>query len=132
MTKKSIFISHSWTYSEHYEKLSEWTSQHKDNSVPKDDPIHDTDSVKELKNAIFVKIKNSDIVIVPTSIAVEYSRWIQREINGAKNYGKPILGVIPWGQERQSSTVTAAADKVVGWNKDSILKAIEELTTDIF
>jgi hypothetical protein len=56
-----------------------------------------------------------------------YSKWIQKEIEGAKYYGKPILAVNPWGQERKSSTVQAAADRYVGWNSKSVAQGIWDL-----
>jgi hypothetical protein len=42
-----------------------------------------------------------------------YSNWIQKEIDGAESYSKPILAVNPWGQLRTSSVVADAADKML-------------------
>ena len=48
-----LFISHSWTYSDAYDKLVNLLDEannfvYKNYSVPKDDPIHDADNTKEL------------------------------------------------------------------------------------
>jgi len=58
---------------------------------------------------------------------VNYSKWIGKEIDGAATKGKPVLGVDPWGQQRTSSVVAAAATKTVGWNKKSVISGIWEL-----
>ncbi len=57
-----------------------------------------------------------------------YSKWIQREIRIAKNdYSKPIVAIRPWASEQVSSVVSDAADRLVGWNTNSIVTAIREL-----
>ena len=53
----NLFISHSWAYSDAYEKLislldSDSTFSYKNYSVPKNDPIHNAGTDKELKEAI--------------------------------------------------------------------------------
>jgi hypothetical protein len=56
-----------------------------------------------------------------------HSKWIGKEIDGAKLYGKPIVAVDPWAQKRSSSVVATAADEAVGWNKQSIINAVWRL-----
>lgn len=133
-----LFISHSWAYSGHYAKLYEWIFANgwrygqakllfSDYSVPKDDPIHTAPSDTELQEAINRKIARSHVVVIPTGMYVNYSKWINKEIDGATKKNKPILGVNPWGQLRVSSVVASVADKTVGWNKKSVVRAIWEL-----
>jgi len=55
---------------------------------------------------------------------VSYSYWIQREIELAIDFGKPIIGVKPWGSERVPLKVRDAADEIVGWRTQSIVDAI--------
>ena len=57
----NIFLSHSWSYSDAYEKLMELLKQapyfyFKDYSVPKDDPIHNAPNSQELYEAIKTKM----------------------------------------------------------------------------
>ncbi|MGC6536090.1 MAG: TIR domain-containing protein [Candidatus Puniceispirillaceae bacterium] len=103
----SIFISHSWQYSEHYEKLREWIFDEQwshggvnlnfnDYSVPKDDPIHNAPNAQLLQNAIEALILRSDIVVIPTGMYSNYSKWIEKELQGAQKYRKPVLAVNPW------------------------------------
>ena len=98
-----------------------------DYSVPKDDPIHDAPSDSKLRDAIFRKIARSHVVVIPTGMYVNYSKWIKKEIGGASEMNKPMLAVNPWGQLRTSSVVAEAADQTVGWNKKSVVRAIWEL-----
>lgn len=133
-----VFISHAWKYSEHYETLADWifnenwsvgqaSLDFRNYSVPKDDPIHNADNDKQLKEAILKQIAMSHVIVIPTSMYTNYSKWIQKEIDGSMEYDKPILAVNPWGQQRTSSVVANSASKLVGWNKESIINGIWEL-----
>ncbi len=96
----------------------------KDYSVPINDPIHGANSDTALQRAIFAKIQRSHVVVIPTGMYVNYSKWIKKEIRGAAKLNKPILGVHPWGQRRTSSIVGGAAHETVGWNRKSVVRAI--------
>ncbi|MCY3826865.1 MAG: TIR domain-containing protein [Candidatus Dadabacteria bacterium] len=133
-----VFISHSWSYSDHYETLRRWIFQGKwrfgqasltflNFSVPRDNPIHKPANAKALREAIYRRIERSHVVVIPLGMYASYSHWIEKEIRGAKLKSKPILGVNPWGQQRKSSVVGGAARNIVGWNKKSILGGIWEL-----
>lgn len=133
-----VFISHSWSHSEHYETLSSWIFEEswsvgqasldfRDFSVPKDDPIHDAPNNRALTDAIYNQIARSHVVVIPLGMYANYSAWIQKEIDGSNKYGKPILGVNPWAQQRKSSVVAAAAVETVGWNKKSVIGGIWRL-----
>ncbi len=133
-----VFISHSWSYSAHYDTLSGWifgenwsvgqaSLDFRDYSVPKHDPIHNAPNASALKDAIFDKIGRSHVVVIPTGMYANYSKWIKKEIDGAAGYDKPILAVDPWGQQRSSSVVADAATKTVGWNKQSVIDGLWEL-----
>src|SRR5690349_11544129 len=58
--------------------------------------FHNASNDRAVRAAIFDKISRSHIVIIPTGMYVNYSKWIQKEIEGAQGYGKPILAVNPW------------------------------------
>lgn len=133
-----IFISHAWKHSGHYDTLADWifngnwrsgqaSLDFRNYSVPKDNPIHDAANDKQLKEAIFKQISMSQVIVIPTGMYANYSKWIQKEIDGALYYGKPILAINPWAQQRTSSVVVNVASKLVGWNKDSVVSGIWEL-----
>ena len=135
---KTVFISHSWSYSNHYETLHEWIFDTKWNlngtpihlynsSVPKDDPIHNAPNEETLKNAIYQRIATSDIVVIPTGMYTNYSKWINKEISGAQQYSIPILAANPRGQERKASVVLDAANAETGWTKQSVMDNLWQL-----
>ena len=99
----------------------------RDFSVPKDDPIHNAPTVAALEAAIYNKIGRSHVIVIPTGMYSTHSKWIKKEIEGAKHYAKPILAVTPWGQERQSSVVLTNADAKVGWNKEPVITGLWNL-----
>lgn len=133
-----VFISHAWAYSDHYNTLARWIFEEnwsvgqtsldfRNFSVPKDDPIHGFTSTKALQEAIYNQISRSHVVVIPSGMYANYSKWIQKEIDGAKAYAKPILAVNPWGQQKRSGVVLDNADEGVGWNKQPLIDAIWRL-----
>jgi len=96
-------------------------------SVPKNDPIHDAGTDAQLKEKIYNKIALCHVVVIPTGMYANYSKWIKKELDGAEGYSKPVLAVDPWAQERKSSIVQQAAVQSVGWNKQPVINAIWNL-----
>ena len=131
----NLFISHSWTYGDHYDKLINLLNKgkyfkFKDYSVPKDDPIDNIYNDAALREAIRKQMFPCSVILVMAGVYSTYSRWIDEEIglaqSGFKN-PKPILAIKPWGNTNMSTTVTSAADAIVNWNTESIVKAIRKL-----
>lgn len=130
----NIFISHSWSYSDAYEKLialldKDSSFSYKDYSVPKDSPVHTNGTDKELYAAIKEQISHASVVIILAGVYSTYSKWIDKEIKIAQEeFGskKPIIAVQTWGAEKTSKIVKDAADTIVGWNSKSIIDAIKE------
>lgn len=126
----NIFISHSWGYGDDYETLKGFLDDSRlywrDYSVPKDDSIHNVRSRIALRTALAEKIRHASCVIVPAGVYCSYSDWIEEEIVLALEMDKPIIGVRLWGAERISSLVQDNADVIVGWNKESVAKAVED------
>lgn len=125
----NLFISHSWTYSDAYEGLIALLDAkpyfiYRNYSVPKNDPIHNASNNYQLKEAIRKQMQPASCVLILAGVYATYSKWINIEIELAKSMGKKIIAIQPWGAERTSSVVTNAADVIVGWNTDSIVKAI--------
>lgn len=125
----NLFISHSWTYSDAYNRLIDLLDErpyfvYRDYSVPKDDPIHNAKYDWQLRDAIKAQMQHASCVIILAGVYATYSKWINIEIELAKDLGKKIIAVQPWGAERISSVVKEAADAVVNWNTESIIDAI--------
>ncbi|NQW21739.1 MAG: TIR domain-containing protein [Chloroflexi bacterium] len=129
---KQLFISHSWAYSDSYERLVSLLDKRayfvwKDFSVPKNDPIHTSGSDAALRSAIVARVQLCHVVLIMAGVYSTYSKWINIEINVAQHAfvkPKPIVAIQPWGAERTSSVVKAAATRLVGWNTESIVSAI--------
>ena len=129
----NLFISHSWTYSDAYENLTELLDNanyftYKNYSVPKNDPIHNANNDRQLYDAIEEQIRHASVVLILAGVYSSYSKWIDKEIEIAQNLNKPILAIEPWGSEKTSSTVKNSADRIVKWNTDSIINAIREIS----
>ncbi len=129
----NLFISHSWSYSDAYNKLTSLLDNanyftYKNYSVPKDDPIHNANNDKELYKAIKQQIRYASVVIILAGVYSSYSKWIDKEIKIAEELGKPILAIEPWASDKTSLKVKNAADKIVKWNTDSIIRAIRDLS----
>ena len=85
-----IFISHSWAYSDTYEKLvalldKDGSFSYSNYSVPKDDPIHTNGTDKELYTAIKEKISHASVVLILAGVYSSYSKWIDKEIKILQN-----------------------------------------------
>lgn len=127
----NLFISHSWAYGDAYEKLvsmldSANNLQYKNYSVPKNDPIHNAGTDKELYQAIENQIVMASAVLILAGVYSTYSKWINKEIEIAKRLQKKIIAIEPWGSEKTSTVVKKNADRIVGWNTSSIVRAICE------
>lgn len=132
----NLFISHSWSYSNSYNKLTSMLTErpyffYKDFSVPKDDPIHNAPNQQLLFEAIRRKIQPCHVVVIMSGVYSTYSKWINKEIEIAMrefSIKKPILAIIPRGAQRTSTIVSNSADLIVGWNTESIVNGIRQLS----
>lgn len=135
MKTYNLFISHSWTYSDTYKNLVKLFKArpyffYNDYSVPKNDPLHTSGTDKALYAAIKKKVSPCSVVLILVGVYSSYSKWIDKEIQIAQTEfltTKPIVAIEPWGSQRTSVKVKNAADKIVGWNTESIVSAIREL-----
>jgi len=130
LTNYRLFISHSWTYGDAYEKLVSFFNEHSNfkwtnYSVPKNDPIHNAPNASALYNAIKNQISPVNCVIMLAGVYSTYSKWINKEIEISKKvFNKPIVAVEPWGSEKTSKIVKDYADIIVKWQSSSIVSAI--------
>ncbi|NLV15203.1 TIR domain-containing protein [Haloarcula argentinensis] len=132
-TKYRLFVSHSWDYSDEYENLTDLLDEanhfkYMNHSIPEEEEI-DADTDEELEEELREgQIKPASVVIALAGLYSSYSDWISREIRIAEDEDKPILGVEPWGSGSTSNYVERHADQVVGWNTDSIVEAIRNMS----
>ena len=134
MKQYHLFISHSWTHSDHYKGLVNLLDQasgfqYTNFSIPKDDPAH-VGSKKELSRAIIDQMESCGILLVLAGVYATYSKWIEKEMNIARSSfpaPKPILAIKPFGGSSISKEVRAKAKLIVNWETKSIVDAIKEL-----
>ncbi|WP_144210047.1 TIR domain-containing protein [Shewanella donghaensis] len=124
----SIFISHSWQNSDDLVSLRNLLNERgyfnvTFEEVSKDEPINSTNS-PYIKLRLTEKIEKSDIVLALAGMYASYSDWMEWELDKAISLGIPIVGVIPWAQERISTTVSTRSIVDVRWNTESIVTAI--------
>ena len=125
----NLFISHSWAYSDQYDRLVSLLNaapnfDYRNYSVPKDDPIHNAPYQYQLKEAIRRQMQPASCVIILAGVYSTYSKWINIEIELAQSMNKKIIAVEPWGASHNSAVVKNAANETVGWNTSSIVHAI--------
>ena len=127
-----LFLSHMWRKTENseYYRLENLLKEAnnftwRNYSVPEHDPLG-TKTDKELREALERQIRPINCFIIVAGMYVNYRKWIQEEIDIAKSYNKPIIGVIPWGQERTPVEVQNAAKEMVAWQTSSIVAAIRK------
>jgi hypothetical protein len=125
-----IFISHSWTNPEDLDNLKNLLSTrgYSDfvfEEATADIPINSINA-SYLKGKIKQKILNSNIVLGIAGMDAIYCEWMAWELETANNLDIPIVGVIPWGKERISTTVTKYSKQDVPWNIKSIVEAISK------
>ena len=131
MKTYDLFISHAWKYNDEYYRLESLLRDYsyfnfRNYSVPEHDPL-DFNSVKDLVQKLDEQIRQSTVVLVIGGMYCNYRKWIQKEIEIAKKYNKPILLIEPYGSNRTPNLLEVNAIKKVGWNTKSIVQAIREL-----
>ena len=132
----NIFISHSWTYGDAYDRLVDLLNNAAgfsfvDHSVARNNPIHNAPNDVALQQAIQRAMAPAEVVLVMAGVYATHSRWINIEValaHQAYMYRKPVIAIEPWGSERTSQFVKQHADRVVGWNTNSVVNAIRELS----
>lgn len=127
-----LLISYAWFYSKGYNRAVELLNEAqnftwRNYSVPKHDPVIDPKTEvgqRKLTSELDQQIRPVNCVIVMAGMYAEFKFWIQKEVELAQSYGKPIVGLVPWGQKRTPVSVQNAAAEMVNWNTSSIVAAI--------
>ncbi|MFA5782157.1 MAG: TIR domain-containing protein [Bacteroidales bacterium] len=116
-----LFLSHAWKYNDDYYRLEEMLKAapnfyFRNYSVPTHDPLIDPNTPAgkgKLTGLLDNQVKPVNCVLILSGMYVAYSDWIQKEIDLAKYYDKPIIGVIPWAQQNIPKVVQ---DNAIGSN----------------
>lgn len=125
------FISHAWNYHDEYLRLEAMLVnaplfRFRNASVPCTNCLPPPVNATKIEKALDMQIKVSNVVLILSGMHAAHSDWVNTEIAIAAKYQKPIIGVIPRGQERIPKIVQDAAKEMVHWNTDSIVSAIRK------
>ena len=127
-----LFLSHAWRYNDQYYRLEEMLRnalyfKWRNYSVPVHDPLVDPNSYvgqQKLINLLETQVRPVNCVLILGGMYAAHSSWIQKEIDIANSYNKPIIGIYPWGQQLMPQVIQKAAVDLVGWNTNSIVNSI--------
>ena len=127
-----LFISHAWFYSKGYNRAVELLNEinnffWRNYSVPEHDPVIDPESEvgkRKLTAELDQQIRPVNCFLIIAGMYANFKYWLQKEVEIAKSYEKPIIGLIPWGQQRTPQYIQDVAIEMVGWNTSSIISAI--------
>lgn len=126
----NLFISHAWDYNSDYYSLEKKLKDtpyfsFKNYSVPQHDAL-ETKTNKELEEALYRQISPTSVVLIIAGMYCNYRKWIQKEIEIAKRYGKPIIVIKPWGAEKMPMELKTSDFIQVNWQTSSIIEAIKK------
>lgn len=129
-----LFISHSWDHEHDKNGLHRLISLAwaegavwRDLAVSRDHPLH-VHGGAELKAKLTQRIDSSEILIAFAGKYSSYSDWIEFEVATARKCGRPVVAVVPRGDdEHLSAVVLEHCNAQVGWNGKSVREAIVRL-----
>jgi hypothetical protein len=129
---RMLFISHAWKDNEHYWTIVKWFNEEPDFSwrncsVPSHDGLVDNTN-KGLEAEMTRQISTAHGVILIGAMYVAYSRWMDYEIDEAVRMSKVIIGIRPWSLETVPIKLQDASDRILYWNRASLIRAVRELT----
>jgi hypothetical protein len=131
-----LFISHAWKYGDEYEALKNILTSaplfsYRNYSAPQYKPLQNLDSTNvttkaEITSAIQRKIKPVNVVLVLSGMYANNRYWMEKEIETAIQFNKPIIAIKPRGNTLIPKFIQEKADIVVNWSTSSIVSAIRE------
>ena len=126
MKNYKIFISHSWTYVDELKKLRNCLEESDCISVDfiEESPVSTQKQTSGINIMLRDRILASDVVLGVAGAYASYSDWMDLELSAAAKNGINVVGVIPHGAKRISSTVNKYSLDNINWNMKSIIDAI--------
>lgn len=127
-----IFVSHAWQYNQDYYNLIGLLNaapnfQFRNYSVPTHDPLVNPGTPvgqKKLADLLDMQIRPTQCLLVIAGMYANHKYWIDKEMAIAESYGKPMIGLIPWGQQRVPIGVQERCHEMAHWSTVSIVDAV--------
>ena len=127
-----VFISHTWRYNDEYfqlVRLLKADSGFKWINLSR--PVHDPGiNPDELSNQDFLteqlaeQIRPAQCMVLLSGMMAESRFWIMKELELAKYYGIPVVGVVPWGPYTRILTYIDPEVEMLKWNSGKIIRSI--------
>lgn len=98
--------------------------------MPTHDPLVDPATYvgqKKLADMLDLQIRPAQCVLVIAGMYVNYNYWIDKEMAITESYNKPMIDLIPSGQQRVPAGVQEQCHEMVHWSTTSIVDAIRRL-----
>lgn len=127
---KNVFISHVHADDEGLGKLKNLLAKHgmniRDGSINSDKPNNATSPDYIMSSILAPRIKWASVLIVYISPETKDSKWVNDEINYAKDQGKTVVGVWQHGDKgcEIPDALKKHGDAIVGWDGANIIDAI--------
>lgn len=132
-----VFITHAWRFHADWTKLTELLDQMpglswRNFSLPWHDPAISPNTEmggKFIRDCLESQIVPSQVVVLLAGVyeirSAKY--WIEMEIEMARKYQKPIVGVPAINKETIPDEIYSVCDAIANWNGPHLLKNIDKV-----
>jgi hypothetical protein len=130
-----LFITHAWRYHDDWKRLADMIDKHdprcwRNFSLPWYDPALRTSSEsggRILRENLETQIIPVHAVILLTSVFLQPAsrKWLDHEIQIARQYGKPIIALPSWGESNIPDEIQSVTNFTGEWNVKSLLGIVE-------
>lgn len=129
-----LFISHTWHNSIEYMRIVEilkeaphfywrnYSSWEKDPIINMNSEFGKTSLTQELE----AQIKHVNLLIICADLYVTNPYWIEKEIDLAEKFNKPVIVVKPYANEPTPTFLSTNAKTVVTWETNAIVDAVKK------
>lgn len=122
-----LFISHSWKSDKDYwtliRRFEYYNFDFYNHSIPEEKAV-DAETTTKIEKSIRNKIWGcSKVLVLAGPYANNY--WIKKEIEIAKQLNKEVIAIRPWNQKGIPKYLENNADKIVGFNANTIIELIK-------
>lgn len=122
----SIFISHAWQFGDDYDRLIKMLNQGLGQSQWQNLSAEQNRPADPTGEALGDLIGRADVVIVLSGMYSRHEDAMQSEITIASNLGKPIISLVPWGQQHGPESLRQISVEEVEWASNRICNSVKK------
>jgi hypothetical protein len=132
-----IFLTHAWRFHDDWSKFSELLNKStgftwRNFSLPWHDPAMSASTevggrfIRDFLERQIIPVHA--VVLLAGVHAIQSARvWVESEVEMARRYRKPVIGVPPSGQETVADDVRGLCDACCGWDAAQLAAAIDQV-----